>query len=98
VVIQGQRIYRIGVNYSEMEVSDEYTNSFRLTSVKMEELLSMAGPYFAPGNKLSHTLSEKQLLKIALHWLGIYEDNIIQKVTCLVYLRPVYGQHIFICL
>jgi hypothetical protein len=35
-----------------MEASDEYTDRFSLTSVKMEELPSMTGPYFAPGNQL----------------------------------------------
>ena len=51
VVIQGQKIYRSRVNYSEMEASNEYTDRFCLTSVKMEEL-SMTGPYFAPGNQM----------------------------------------------
>jgi len=52
VVIQGQKIYRSRVNYSEMEASDEYTDRFRLTTVKKEEILSMTGLYFAPGNQL----------------------------------------------
>jgi hypothetical protein len=52
VVIRGQKIYRSRVKYSELEASDEYTDSFRLTSVKMEEILSMTGLYFAPGNQL----------------------------------------------
>ena len=70
MLIPGQRIYRSRVNYSEMEVSDEY-DRFPLTSVKMEELLSMAGPFLHQETNCSCVLSEKQLLKIALHWLGI---------------------------
>jgi hypothetical protein len=45
VVIQGQRIYRVRVNYSEVEGSNEYTDRFHLTSVKMEELASTVGPF-----------------------------------------------------
>jgi hypothetical protein len=41
VVIQGQRINRNRVNYSEMEGSDVYTDTFCLTSVKMEELVTI---------------------------------------------------------
>jgi len=41
VVIQGQRVNRNRVNYSEMEGSDEYTDTFCLTSVKMEELVTI---------------------------------------------------------
>jgi len=41
VVIQGQRINRNTVNYSEKEVNDEYTDTFCLTSVKMEELVTI---------------------------------------------------------
>jgi len=33
------------VNYSEIEGSDEFTDKFRLTSVKMKELLCMVGPF-----------------------------------------------------
>ena len=40
VVIQGQRINRNTVNYSEKEVNDEYIDTFQLTSVKMEEIVT----------------------------------------------------------
>jgi hypothetical protein len=45
VVIRGRRIDRSRVNCSVMEGSDEYTDRFRLTAVKMEELLRMGGPF-----------------------------------------------------
>ena len=51
MVNQGQQIYTSRVNCSEMEASDEYTDRFRLTT-KMEEILSITGLYFAPGNQL----------------------------------------------
>jgi hypothetical protein len=50
-----------------MEGSDEYTNMFRLTSVKMEELPTMVGPFLHRETNRSHVLSEKQLVQIALH-------------------------------
>jgi hypothetical protein len=43
---------------------------FRRTSVKMRELLSMLGPFLHREANRSRALSEKQLLQIALHWLG----------------------------
>jgi hypothetical protein len=70
VVTRGQRIYRSSVNYSEMEGSYEYTDRFRLTSVKIKELLNTFGPFLLRVNNRSRALSEKQLLLIALHWLG----------------------------
>jgi len=33
------------VNYSEIEGSDEFTDRFRLTSVRMEKLLCVVGPF-----------------------------------------------------
>jgi hypothetical protein len=70
VVIQGWRIYGIRVNYSEVEGSNEYTDRFHLTSVKMEELPSTVGPFLRWKTNWDRTLSEKELLQIALHWLG----------------------------
>ena len=45
MVIQGQRIYGIRVNYNEVEGSNEYTDRFHLTAVKVEELPSMVGRF-----------------------------------------------------
>jgi hypothetical protein len=53
-----------------MEGGDEYTDMFRLTSAKMEELPSMVGSFLHQETNQSHVLSEKQLPQIALHWLG----------------------------
>jgi hypothetical protein len=53
-----------------MEGSYEYTDRFRLTSVKMEELLNMFGTLLLRVTNRSRALSEKQLLQTALHWLG----------------------------
>jgi len=55
-----------GANYSEREGSYKYNNMFNLTSVQMEELLSITGALFEPGNQGR----EKQLPQIVLHWLG----------------------------
>jgi len=70
VVIRERRIYRNRVNCSVMEASDEYTDRFRLTSVKMEEFLSVGGPFLHRETERSRAASEKQLLQIALYWLG----------------------------
>jgi len=69
VVIRGRRIYRNRVNCSLIEGSDEYTDRFRITSVKMEEHLSMGGPFLYRETNRSRSASEKQLLQIALYWL-----------------------------
>jgi len=53
-----------------MEGSDEYTDRFHLTSMKMEEFLSVGGPFLHWETNRSRAASEKQLLQIALHWLG----------------------------
>jgi len=53
-----------------MEGSDEFTDRFRLTSVKMEELLSMGGPVLHRETNRSRAAREKRLLQIALYWLG----------------------------
>ena len=70
MVIRRRSIYRNRMNYSEMEGSDDYTDRFRLTSVKMEELLSVGGRSLHRETNRSRTPSEKQLLQIALYWLG----------------------------
>ena len=70
MVIQGQRINRNRMNYNEMEDSDEHNNTFCLTSLKMEEIFSMVGPFLQRETNQSHALNEKQLLQIALDWLG----------------------------
>jgi hypothetical protein len=70
VAIQGQRTNRSRVNYSEKEGSDEYTDTFCLTTVKMEEFSGTVGPFMHRKTNRSHVLSEKQFLQIALHWLG----------------------------
>lgn len=69
MVIQGRRIYGIRVNYKAVG-SNEYNDWFHLTSVKMEEHPSMVGPFLHWKTNQSCTLSEKELLQIALHWLG----------------------------
>jgi len=43
---------------------------FLITSVKMEELLGMGGPFLYRETNRSRSASEKQLLQIALYWLG----------------------------
>jgi len=48
VFIRVQRIYRSRVNCNETEGSYECTGRFCLTSVKIEELLSMVEPFFFP--------------------------------------------------
>jgi hypothetical protein len=70
VVLRGWRIYRNRVNCSVMEGSDEYTDRFCLTSVKMEELLSMGGPFLHRQTNRSRAAGEKQLIQIAQYWLG----------------------------
>ena len=54
------------MNYSEIEGSDEFTGRFRLTSVKMEEFLSMGGPFLHRETNRSGAVNEKRLLQIAL--------------------------------
>jgi len=70
VVIQGQRIYRHRLNFSETGGSYKYTDGFHLTSVKMEECLGMVGFFLHQETNQSRAPSEKQLLQIALYWLG----------------------------
>jgi hypothetical protein len=53
-----------------MEGSYEFTDRFRLTSANLKEPLSMFGPFLRWVSNQSRALSEKQLLQIALHWLG----------------------------
>ena len=62
MVVRGQRIYRSVVNYSEIEGSFEF-DRFRVTSVKMEEVLSMVGPFL-------HRETNGSCAQMALHWLG----------------------------
>lgn len=49
-----------------MQINQDYY----LTSVQMEELLSMIGLCVNHETKESHTLGEKQLPQIVLQWLG----------------------------
>jgi len=72
-----------------MEGSSKYTDRFRLTSVKTEKLLNMFGPFLRRVTNRSRALSEKQLLQIALHWLGT-AGNIIQCPTGKVCPEPVH--------
>jgi hypothetical protein len=51
-----------------MEGGYKYTERFRLTSVKMEQLLSMVGPFLRRETNESRDPSEK-LLQIVLNWL-----------------------------
>jgi hypothetical protein len=53
-----------------MEDSYEYNERFPITSVKMEELLSVTESVLHPETNRSQALNEKQFLQIALHWLG----------------------------
>lgn len=55
-MIQGQRIHRNRLNYSEMEGSDVYTETSRLTSVKMEEPVSLGAEKVTSdkSSKISH--------------------------------------------
>jgi len=74
-VLFGGKIYGSTVNCTKMEGSYEYTDTFCLTSVKTEELLSIVGPFLHQETNQSHALSEKQFLNTALHWLGTGEQR-----------------------
>ena len=62
---------------------------FHLTSAKVEELLSMVRPFLHKETNQIPALNEKQLLQIALPWLGTEGQYHKEWVTCMVCQRPV---------
>lgn len=70
VVVRREQFYKDRVNDGFMEHSYEFNERFRLTSLKMGELINRLGPVLTRHTNRSQPMTVSLMLQTALHFLG----------------------------
>ncbi|XP_039299968.1 putative nuclease HARBI1 [Nilaparvata lugens] len=68
-VARKRKNYRERINFN-FDTIYEFNERFRLSPLKLEEILNEIGPIISHPTRRSYALSSKMQLCIALHWLG----------------------------
>lgn len=70
IIIRRRRVFLPRNNYEILQGAFEFNERFRLSSVKLEELISAIGPGLERLTERNQALSSKLMILVTLHWMG----------------------------